>query len=277
MCKVITISNQKGGTAKTTTSVNLGVGLAKEGKRVLLIDADPQGSLSISLGYAEPDEMENTLATLMVRIVNEEELLLNDTILHHEEGVDLIPSNIELSALEVSMVNVMSRELVMKQLISVLRDEYDYIIIDCMPSLGTYIATKHIQALPLVLVDDLVKKLEKAVSDAGLFFDDEDLLKEIAAGLIKGNVILQGPPGTGKTTLAAIICEVFDVKYDVITAVSDWTTYDTIGGLQPSVDDEGNEIIIGKNGRIVESIINCCNTVLEKEHHSGEKQASWLT
>ena len=140
----------------------------------------------------------------------------------------------------------------------------------------TYIATKHIQALPLVLVDDLVKKLEKAVSDAGLFFDDEDLLKEIAAGLIKGNVILQGPPGTGKTTLAAIICEVFDVKYDVITAVSDWTTYDTIGGLQPSVDDEGNEIIIGKNGRIVESIINCCNTVLEKEHHSGEKQASWL-
>lgn len=140
----------------------------------------------------------------------------------------------------------------------------------------TYIATKHIQAFPLVLVDDLVNKLEAAVASAGLYFDDEDLLKEIATGLIKGNVILQGPPGTGKTTLAAIICEVFDVKYDVITAVSDWTTYDTIGGLQPSVDDEGNEIIIGKNGRIVESIINCCNTVLEKEHHNGDKQASWL-
>lgn len=140
----------------------------------------------------------------------------------------------------------------------------------------TYIATKHVQGLPLVLVDDLVSKLEKEVEAAGLFFDDEDLLKEIATGLIKGNIILQGPPGTGKTTLAAIICDVFDVKYDVITAVSDWTTYDTIGGLQPSVDDEGNEIIVGKNGRIVESIINCCNTVLEKEHHGGEKQASWL-
>lgn len=140
----------------------------------------------------------------------------------------------------------------------------------------TYIATKHIQALPLVLVDDLVSKLESAVADAGLFFDDEDLLKEIATGLIKGNVILQGPPGTGKTTLAAIICNVFNVNYDVITAVSDWTTYDTIGGLQPSVDDEGNEIITGKNGRIVESIINCCNTVLENEHHGGSKQASWL-
>lgn len=140
----------------------------------------------------------------------------------------------------------------------------------------TYIATKHIQGLPLVLVDDLVKKLESAVSDAGLYFDDEDLLKEIATGLIKGNVILQGPPGTGKTTLASIICDVFNVDFDVITAVSDWTTYDTIGGLQPSVDDEGNEIIVGKNGRIVESIINCCNTILKKEHHDGSKQASWL-
>lgn len=140
----------------------------------------------------------------------------------------------------------------------------------------TYVATKHVQGLPLVLIDDLVSKLEKAVEDAGLFFADEDLLKEIAAGLIKGNVILQGPPGTGKTTLAAIICNVFNVKYDVITAVSDWTTYDTIGGLQPSVDEEGNEIIVGKNGRIVESIIHCCNTILEKEHHGGEKQASWL-
>lgn len=136
MCKVITVSNQKGGTAKTTSCVNLGIGLASAGNKVLLIDTDPQGSLSISLGYPEPDEMEHTLATLMMNIVNDEEFCLEDILIHHEEGVDILPSNIELSAIEVSLVNVMSRELILKQLVDRVRDTYDYIIIDCMPSLG---------------------------------------------------------------------------------------------------------------------------------------------
>ena len=116
--------------------MNLGIGLASEGKRVLLIDSDPQGSLSISLGYSEPDTFENTLATLMMNIVNDEEMNFEDVIIHHEEGVDIIPSNIELSAIEVSLVNVMSRELILRQLIEKLKASYDYIIIDCMPSLG---------------------------------------------------------------------------------------------------------------------------------------------
>ena len=136
MCKVITVSNQKGGTAKTTSCVNLGIGLASAGKKVLLIDTDPQGSLSISLGYPEPDEMENTLATLMMNIVNDEEFCLEDVLIHHEEGVDILPSNIELSAIEVSLVNVMSRELILRQLVERVRDAYDFIIRDCMPSLG---------------------------------------------------------------------------------------------------------------------------------------------
>ena len=136
MCKVIAVSNQKGGTAKTTSCVNLGIGLAKAGKRVLLIDTDPQGSLSISLGYPEPDEMEKTLATLMLKVVNDEEFCFEDYIIHHNEGVDIIPANIELSAIEVSLVNVMSRELILKQLVERIKGAYDFVVIDCMPSLG---------------------------------------------------------------------------------------------------------------------------------------------
>ena len=135
-CRVIAITNQKGGVGKTTTTVNLGVGLAKQGKRVLLIDADPQGSLTISLGERNPDQLSETLSDVMECIINDKSLPENFGLLRSSEGVDLMPANIELSGTEVGLFNVMSREYVLKSYIDLVSKNYDYILIDCMPSLG---------------------------------------------------------------------------------------------------------------------------------------------
>lgn len=136
MCKVIAVAMQKGGCSKTSVSLNLGVGLAKEGKKVLLIDNDAQGSLTESLGFDDPDGMSDTLASIMMNIVNEEEMEPGYGIIHQKENIDLIPANIELSGLEVLLANVMSRENIMKEYLDTIKKEYDFVIIDCAPSLG---------------------------------------------------------------------------------------------------------------------------------------------
>ena len=133
---VMAVVNQKGGTGKTTTCENLGVGLAMEGKKVLLVDTDPQASLTICLGHPVPDQLSPTLSDVMGKILLEQPIAPGEGILHHPEGVDLMPANIELSGLEVSLVNAMSRETILRQYLDTVKQNYDFILLDCMPSLG---------------------------------------------------------------------------------------------------------------------------------------------
>ena len=134
--KITAICNQKGGVGKTVTTVNLGIGLAREGKKVLLVDVDPQGSLTASLGYQHPDQLEGTLADVLGFIITDKPVLPGMGIIHQAEGVDLLPANIELSGLEVTLVNTMSRETILRDYLNSVRDRYDVILLDCCPSLG---------------------------------------------------------------------------------------------------------------------------------------------
>ena len=133
---IIALSNQKGGVTKTTTCANLGIGLAMQGKKVLVVDIDPQASLTISLGYPQPDALPVTVTDLMKKVILDKPISPGEGILHQKEDVDLLPASIELAGLEASMVNVMSRETILRQVLNEIGKPYDFILLDCMPSLG---------------------------------------------------------------------------------------------------------------------------------------------
>lgn len=135
-CKVIALPNQKGGTGKTTTALNLGAALAMSGKKVLLVDTDPQGNLTVALGWPNLDELDITITTHLRKIVEDEPYPPRDGILRHQEGFNLMPANIELSSMELGLVNAMSREHALKSWLSQVKNDYDYVLLDCSSSLG---------------------------------------------------------------------------------------------------------------------------------------------
>ena len=137
-CKVIALTNQKGGVGKTTTAVNLGVGLARRDKKVLLIDTDAQANLTMALGYNKPDELSVTLSTILQNIMDKTPFDAHKGILHNSEGVDLLPSTIELSGNEAAIINAKNRDTILRSYVSEVRKDYDYVLIDCMPSLGMF-------------------------------------------------------------------------------------------------------------------------------------------
>ena len=135
-CKIISVISQKGGVGKSATATQLAVGLVRKKHKVLFVDADPQGTGSMMLGVSEPDEIEESIATVLTKIINEKPVSDSEAIIHTEEGVDLLPANIDLASMEVTLVNTMNRERVLKQYVDQQRRNYDYIVIDGMPSLG---------------------------------------------------------------------------------------------------------------------------------------------
>ena len=184
--QIIAIANQKGGVGKTTTCANLGIGLAQSGKKVLLIDGDPQGSLTISLGNPQPDKLPFTLSDAMGRILMDEPIRPGEGILHHPEGVDLMPADIQLSGMEVSLVNAMSRETILRQYLDTLKGQYSHILIDCQPSLGMLtvnalaaanrviipVQAEYLPAKGLEQLLQTINKVRRQINPTDLFVDE---------------------------------------------------------------------------------------------------------
>ena len=230
-CKVTAICNQKGGVGKTTTTVNLGIGLATQGKRVLLVDSDPQGDLTISLGWLDNDDLPMTIVDIMEKVIIKEDFGYSEVILKHHEGVNLLPSNIGLSDMEITLVNTKNREFVLKSCIDRLKQDYDYILIDCPPSLSLltvnalaavdsviipveaqFLAAKGMTQL-IRTINKIQKKINPSLKIEGVLITFADMRTNLARGVSQ---TLQQQYG--------VVIKIYDVHIPIATRAAEACT-----------------------------------------------------
>ena len=270
-CEVIAIANQKGGVGKTTTTFNLGVALAHAGKRVLLIDSDPQGDLTTYMGIHDPDNIPVTLSTLMERSIRDEDINSSESILKHDEGVDLIPSNLELSSMEVSLVNAMSREYTLKNCISDLKNNYDYVLIDCMPSLG--MITINALACADKVIIPVQSEFLAAKGMSHLMNTVIKVRKQINPELKVGGILLTMVDG--RTNLSKDIAQELKSTYGTV-----FKLYDTQipRGVRAAESSRMGESVLSydKTSKVAQKYIDFAKEVLEYERKEKTRNSDGL-
>lgn len=259
-CEVISVANQKGGVGKTTTTFNLGVALAKQGKKVLLVDSDPQGDLTTYMGIHDPDSIPVTLSTLMERSIKDEDINSHEAIIKHDEGIDLIPSNLELSSMEVSLVNAMSREFTLRNCLNDIKDKYDYVLIDCMPSLG--MITINALACSDKVIIPVQSEFLAAKGMSHLMNTVLKVRKQINPNLKVGGILLTMVDG--RTNLSKDIANELRTTYGTVFKLYD---NQIPRGVKAAESSRMGESVLSydSSGKVANSYINLAREVLENE------------